>query len=195
MLTLLENNTRLSSIHFELGRTRIHLNVERWRVPETWFSPSMAGVDSAGLGEVLQTTLARFTEAEKGRLVKVHAKYPCGLIVLLTALCCRTYLSQAHLLKYLDSYRVSKRLFDRSFLLKCPSTSFALPIQPWMPGGGWQTLRRRTSSRKLVSPRLSTRNGVGKGSRDGGVGIGMHQSPSEMLSTANFCLLYHHCCI
>ncbi|KAK7688182.1 hypothetical protein QCA50_008552 [Cerrena zonata] len=52
------------------GRTRIHLNVERWRVPETWLSPSMAGVDSAGLGEVIQTTLARFTDAEKGRLVK-----------------------------------------------------------------------------------------------------------------------------
>ena len=183
MLTLLENNTRLSSIHFELGRTRIHLNVERWRVPETWFSPSMAGVDSAGLGEVLQTTLARFTEAEKGRLVKVDATSPCGSIVLLTTLCCRTYLSQARLLKYLDFYRVSKRLFDRSFLLKCPSTSFALPIQPWMPGGGWQTLRRRTSSRKLVLPRLSTRNGVGRGSRDGGVEIGTHLFLSKPLFT------------
>lgn len=31
----------------------------------------MAGVDSAGLGEVLQNILSRFSEAEKGRLVKV----------------------------------------------------------------------------------------------------------------------------
>jgi hypothetical protein len=31
----------------------------------------MAGVDSAGLGEVLQGILARFSEAEKARLVKV----------------------------------------------------------------------------------------------------------------------------
>jgi actin-related protein 5 len=30
----------------------------------------MAGVDSAGLGEVLQGILARFSEAEKARLVK-----------------------------------------------------------------------------------------------------------------------------
>lgn len=54
-----------------IGKTRIHLNVERWRVCETWFSPSMAGVDSAGLGEVLQNILSRFSDAEKGRLVKV----------------------------------------------------------------------------------------------------------------------------
>lgn len=31
----------------------------------------MAGVDSAGLGEVLQNVLARFSDREKGRLVKV----------------------------------------------------------------------------------------------------------------------------
>ncbi|KAI0327265.1 actin-like protein Arp5p [Cubamyces sp. BRFM 1775] len=52
------------------GKTRIHLNVERWRVCEAWFSPSMAGVDSAGLGEVLQNVLARFSDQDKGRLVK-----------------------------------------------------------------------------------------------------------------------------
>ncbi|THG96060.1 hypothetical protein EW026_g5706 [Hermanssonia centrifuga] len=50
------------------GKTRIHLNVERWRVCEAWFSPTMAGVDSAGLGEVLQNVLSRFSDAEKGRL-------------------------------------------------------------------------------------------------------------------------------
>ncbi|KAI0638787.1 actin-like protein Arp5p [Trametes polyzona] len=52
------------------GKTRIHLNVERWRVCEAWFSPSMAGIDSAGLGEVLQNVLARFPDLDKGRLVK-----------------------------------------------------------------------------------------------------------------------------
>ncbi|RDX51426.1 actin-like ATPase domain-containing protein [Lentinus brumalis] len=52
------------------GKARIHLNVERWRACEAWFSPSMAGVDSAGLGEVLQSVLARFPDADKGRLVK-----------------------------------------------------------------------------------------------------------------------------
>ncbi|KDQ54977.1 hypothetical protein JAAARDRAFT_693616 [Jaapia argillacea MUCL 33604] len=52
------------------GRSRIHLNVERWRVCEAWFSPAMAGVDSAGLGEVVQNVLARFPERDKGKLVK-----------------------------------------------------------------------------------------------------------------------------
>ncbi|KAL6305640.1 actin-like protein Arp5p [Sparassis latifolia] len=52
------------------GNARIHLNVERWRVCETWFSPSTAGVDSAGVGEVLQNVLARFPDHEKARLVK-----------------------------------------------------------------------------------------------------------------------------
>ncbi|KAJ2926874.1 hypothetical protein H1R20_g10203, partial [Candolleomyces eurysporus] len=51
------------------GHTRIHLNTERYRVTEAYFSPSMAGVDTAGLGEVIQNILARFSEAEKGRLV------------------------------------------------------------------------------------------------------------------------------
>ncbi|PFH50709.1 hypothetical protein AMATHDRAFT_75400 [Amanita thiersii Skay4041] len=52
------------------GNTRLHLNVERWRACEPWFSPSMAGIDSAGLGEVIQNILNRFSESEKGRLVK-----------------------------------------------------------------------------------------------------------------------------
>uniref|UniRef100_D8QKM7 Uncharacterized protein n=1 Tax=Schizophyllum commune (strain H4-8 / FGSC 9210) TaxID=578458 RepID=D8QKM7_SCHCM len=52
------------------GANRIHLNTERYRACETWFSPFMAGLDSAGLGEVIQNILARFTYEEKGRLVK-----------------------------------------------------------------------------------------------------------------------------
>ncbi|THU89436.1 actin-like ATPase domain-containing protein [Dendrothele bispora CBS 962.96] len=52
------------------GHTRIHLNTERYRVCETWFSPGIAGVDSAGLGEVIQNILSRFNEEEKSKLVK-----------------------------------------------------------------------------------------------------------------------------
>ncbi|TFK76616.1 actin-like protein Arp5p [Pluteus cervinus] len=51
------------------GNMRIHLNTERWRVCETWFSPSMAGIDSAGLGEVIHNILTRFPDSEKSRLV------------------------------------------------------------------------------------------------------------------------------
>jgi actin-related protein 5 len=59
-------------IRIFVGSMRIHLNTERWRVCETWFSPGMAGVDTAGLGEVIQNILARFSESAKSRLVKVR---------------------------------------------------------------------------------------------------------------------------
>jgi actin-related protein 5 len=49
-------------------------------VCETYFAPSMAGVDSAGLGEVIQNVLARFTEEEKGRLVKVTFSSPTVMV-------------------------------------------------------------------------------------------------------------------
>ncbi|TFK28342.1 chromatin remodeling complex subunit [Coprinopsis marcescibilis] len=52
------------------GHTRIHLSVERWRVPETYFSPNMAGIDSAGIDESIQNIFNRFSESEKARLVK-----------------------------------------------------------------------------------------------------------------------------
>ncbi|KAI0056771.1 actin-like ATPase domain-containing protein [Artomyces pyxidatus] len=51
------------------GHARIHLSIERWRVCEAYFSPSMAGVDCAGLGEVLQNVLTTFSMADRGRLV------------------------------------------------------------------------------------------------------------------------------
>ncbi|KAG7090680.1 hypothetical protein E1B28_009778 [Marasmius oreades] len=51
------------------GHSRIHLNTERWRVCETWFSPGIAGVDSAGIGEVIHNILSRFDNEQKGRLV------------------------------------------------------------------------------------------------------------------------------
>lgn len=73
-----------------LGNTRIHLNVERWRVCEAWFSPTMAGIDSAGLGEVLQNVLARFPDSEKGRLVKVRVSKPLIVLFHLTLNLCRT---------------------------------------------------------------------------------------------------------
>jgi actin-related protein 5 len=66
-----------------LGRARIHLSIERWRVCETWFAPSMAGVDSAGLGEVLQNVLASFSTDDRGLLVQVrYPTLPSSLSVL-----------------------------------------------------------------------------------------------------------------
>ncbi|KAF8816730.1 chromatin remodeling complex subunit [Phlegmacium glaucopus] len=48
------------------GNTRIHLNTERWRVCEAYFSPVMAGVDSAGLGEVIHNLIPSFIESRSG---------------------------------------------------------------------------------------------------------------------------------
>ncbi|KAG8886921.1 Nuclear actin-protein involved in chromatin remodeling [Tulasnella sp. 332] len=52
------------------SKHQMTLNVERWKTPEAWFCPSMAGVDCAGLGEILANTLASFTEQERVRMVK-----------------------------------------------------------------------------------------------------------------------------
>jgi len=55
------------------GANRIHLNIERWRVPEAWFQPAMAGVDVAGLGELVESILKGFSDAERRRLVNVSS--------------------------------------------------------------------------------------------------------------------------
>ncbi|KAF8972586.1 chromatin remodeling complex subunit [Flammula alnicola] len=53
------------------GRTRIHLNTERWRVCEAYFSPGMAGVDSAGLAEVIQNLVPSFIESRASLIQNV----------------------------------------------------------------------------------------------------------------------------
>jgi hypothetical protein len=54
------------------GANRMHLNIERWRVPEAWFQPATAGVDAAGLGELIENILKGFGEDERRRLVQVR---------------------------------------------------------------------------------------------------------------------------
>lgn len=53
------------------GLNRIHLNTEKWRVCEAWFSPAIAGVDAAGLSEVIHTVLSGFDYQQKARLAQV----------------------------------------------------------------------------------------------------------------------------
>jgi actin-related protein 5 len=50
---------------------QLHLNVERIRVPETWFQPSMFGQDSAGLGEIAGWVLGGFEEEQRKRMMQV----------------------------------------------------------------------------------------------------------------------------
>jgi len=54
---------------------QLHLNVERIRVPETWFQPSMFGLDCAGLGEVAGWVLNAFEEEERRRLMQVSVDF------------------------------------------------------------------------------------------------------------------------
>ncbi|GAA98900.1 hypothetical protein E5Q_05588 [Mixia osmundae IAM 14324] len=48
---------------------QLHLNVERVRVPEVLYQPSIAGLDQAGLLEVIQNILQHFQPHERERLI------------------------------------------------------------------------------------------------------------------------------
>lgn len=50
---------------------QLHLNVERIRVPEVICQPSLGGVDSAGIIEVIEHILRQFNLAERDRLTQV----------------------------------------------------------------------------------------------------------------------------
>lgn len=54
---------------------QIHLNVERIRVPETWFQPAMFGIDSAGVGELAGWLLNGFDSDERKRLMEVSRQF------------------------------------------------------------------------------------------------------------------------
>lgn len=90
--TFTENDTMVGRVHlknalmnaFVLGGTtawhnsedvqashQLHLNVERIRVPETWFQPSMFGVDSAGLGELAGWVMNGYEEDVRRRMMQV----------------------------------------------------------------------------------------------------------------------------
>jgi actin-related protein 5 len=46
--------------------------VERVRVPEVWFEPHMAGLDSAGVGEIVEHVLKECQEEERRRMQQVR---------------------------------------------------------------------------------------------------------------------------
>lgn len=51
--------------------SQLRLNVERIKVPEALYQPSMAGVDHAGLIELIGYVLRAFTPQEQARLLDV----------------------------------------------------------------------------------------------------------------------------
>jgi hypothetical protein len=54
---------------------RLHLNVEKIRIPEVWFQPSIAGVDCAGIAELAGYLLDSFGEEDKKKMMQVSK---CG---------------------------------------------------------------------------------------------------------------------
>jgi actin-related protein 5 len=57
---------------------QLHLNVERIRVPEALFQPSMFGQDCAGLGEVAGWVLNGFDEDVRRRIMQVSCGSSAG---------------------------------------------------------------------------------------------------------------------
>jgi actin-related protein 5 len=51
--------------------SRLHLNIERLRAVEPLFQPSMAGVDQAGMAELVEHVFKQFNAADRERLASV----------------------------------------------------------------------------------------------------------------------------
>ena len=54
--------------------SQLHMNVERARVPEVIWQPHMAGLDQAGLAEIVEHVLRGFGEPERQRLTQVRSR-------------------------------------------------------------------------------------------------------------------------
>lgn len=161
------------------GHTRIHLNTERWRVCETWFSPGMAGVDSAGLGEVIQNVLTRFPDSDKQRLVKVRSCHHSRLHA--KEILFRTSSSPEDHRNCLVSSLGCRAQCGRFCLQRCSWKSFVLLILPLMHGEVWQISHGALSSLKWAFQRRSTKNGVARRLRGGGVGIGTQRQANAWI--------------
>lgn len=50
---------------------QLHLNIERYRVPEVVWQPHMGGLDQAGLGEMVEYVLRQFNQEDRDKLTSV----------------------------------------------------------------------------------------------------------------------------
>lgn len=53
---------------------QLHMNVERFRVPEVLFQPHMAGIDQAGIDEISSHILNGFEDSIKQKMLKVRER-------------------------------------------------------------------------------------------------------------------------
>lgn len=109
----------------------------------------MAGVDSAGLGEVIQNVLAGFPDSDKGRLVKVgpqpqlhHPSFDDKWLLFRMS----SSLEDHH--NYPVSSLGSRAQCGQFCLQRCPWKLFALLIHHLMHGEAWQISHGALSSGK-----------------------------------------------
>lgn len=57
---------------------QLHLNIERIRVPEVLYQPMMAGIDQAGVLEIIGHVLRQFSSSEQDRLTDVSPSLKSG---------------------------------------------------------------------------------------------------------------------
>ncbi|KAJ9111080.1 hypothetical protein QFC19_001278 [Naganishia cerealis] len=77
-----ESSNQYQQQEEELARAyRLHLNVEKIRIPEVWFQPSIAGVDCAGIAELAGYILNSFGEEDKRKMMQcIYVTGGCSLI-------------------------------------------------------------------------------------------------------------------
>jgi hypothetical protein len=130
---------------------QLHLNVERIRVPEVWFQPAIAGVESAGIAEIAGWLLNGFPEEERRRMQQVGRGVGSNIDIILTICLHSAYtLPGVH-----PSFQASKTDCTRSSLpcYHSASPSRSSPRTPpipasslgkgWPPGHELLRLRRR----------------------------------------------------
>lgn len=69
-----DSNTIVAALETEGNveqNARLHMNVERIRVPEPLYQPQVAGIDHAGLVEVVQYVLKEFSQDIQDQLTQV----------------------------------------------------------------------------------------------------------------------------
>ena len=65
------NDEVVSSLEDPEIAAQLHVNIERIRVPEGLYQPHIAGIDQAGLLEVIDGILKHFTASDRDRLTSV----------------------------------------------------------------------------------------------------------------------------
>lgn len=129
---------------------QLHLNVERIRVPETWFQPSMFGHDSAGLGEIAGWVMGGFEEEQRKRMMQVS--YSGRSAIYIAKLTCSVSLSQAahhSSPTSFPAFAIRSHPFCHSGRRSRSLHRLMAEIRDWKLGGAWRSgLQRMRQSKR-----------------------------------------------